>query len=53
MNWEAAGALGEILGAIGVILTLVYLAIQIKRNTAALRVNAMQDLSQASVELSL
>ena len=33
MNWEALGAIGEIVGAIGVIATLAYLAIQIRQNT--------------------
>ena len=31
MNWEAAGAIGEIVGALGVILTLVYLSTQIRQ----------------------
>jgi len=35
MNWEAAGAIGEIVGAIGVIGTLLYLAIQVRSSTAA------------------
>ena len=30
MNWEAIGAVGEILGAIAVVLTLGYLAVQIR-----------------------
>ena len=30
MNWEAIGAIGETLGAVGVIATLVYLAVQIR-----------------------
>ena len=30
MNWEAVGAVGEILGAVAVVLTLVYLAIQVR-----------------------
>ena len=30
MNWDAVGAVGEILGALGVLLTLVYLAIQVR-----------------------
>ncbi len=30
MNWEAIGAVGEILGAIAVVLTLAYLAIQVR-----------------------
>ncbi|MDA1372383.1 MAG: hypothetical protein O2971_16680 [Proteobacteria bacterium] len=30
MNWEAIGAIGEILGAFAVVATLVYLATQIR-----------------------
>ena len=33
MNWEAIGAIGEVVGALAVLLTLVYLAIQIRQNT--------------------
>jgi hypothetical protein len=36
MNWEAVGAIGEIVGAIGVIVTLGYLGFQIRQNTAQL-----------------
>lgn len=32
MNWEAIGAVGEILGAIAVLLSLAYLAVQIRQN---------------------
>ena len=35
MNWEAIGAIGEILGALAVLVTLLYLAIQVRQNTAA------------------
>jgi hypothetical protein len=37
MNWEAIGAIGEVLGAIGVICTLLYLTVQIRQNTRALQ----------------
>ena len=37
MNWEAIGAIGEVLGAIGVIVTLAYLAVQIRQNTRDIR----------------
>jgi len=37
MNWEALGATAELLGAIGVIATLVYLAVQIRQNSHQLR----------------
>lgn len=33
MNWDAAGAIGEIVGALAVVITLVYLAIQVRQNT--------------------
>ena len=42
MNWEAIGAVGEVAGAIGVIATLLYLSVQIRQNTRAMR-GATQD----------
>ena len=36
MDWEAAGAIGEILGALTVVATLYYLARQIRQNSASL-----------------
>jgi hypothetical protein len=37
MDWQAIGAIGEMLAAAGVILTLVYLAAQIRQNTRSQR----------------
>jgi hypothetical protein len=37
MNWDAIGAGAELLGAIGVILTLIYLARQIRHNSQQLK----------------
>ena len=48
MNWDAIGAIGEILGAIAVLLTLAYLAVQIRQNTQAVRASAL-DASVTSV----
>jgi len=36
MNWDAVGAVAEILGALGVIVTIAYLAIQIRQNSKLL-----------------
>lgn len=36
MNWEAMGAIGEIVGAAGVIITLAYLAVQVRQNSRQL-----------------
>lgn len=33
MNWEAIGAVGEIIGALGVIASLFYVAYQVRQNT--------------------
>jgi hypothetical protein len=43
MNWEAIGAMGETIGALAVLITLVYLALQIRQNTHQIRVSATQD----------
>ena len=45
MNWDAIGALGEVIGAIAVVVTLIYLAAQIKQNTHALKSSTFQDIS--------
>jgi hypothetical protein len=45
MNWEAIGAIGEIVGAIAVVITLVYLSVQMRTNTAA--------INQASIQATL
>lgn len=36
MNWDAMGAIGEVLGAMAVVLTLFYLARQVHQNSEAL-----------------
>jgi hypothetical protein len=56
MNWEAIGAVGEVLGAVGVIVTLGYLAVQIRQTNVNTRAQARQTLidtwSVASWELA-
>ena len=37
MNWEAIGAIGEILGAAAVVVSLIYLATQVRQNTKVAR----------------
>ena len=37
MNWEAIGAIGELVGAVAVVVTLIYLAGQLKQNTKAMQ----------------
>ena len=53
MNWDAIGAIGEIVGAIAVVATLIYFAIQMRQYTTGLRsatFNAtMQEFNQINV----
>lgn len=44
MNWEAIGAIGEVLGAAAVVVTLGYLAVQIRQNSQAVKNSAAQSL---------
>ena len=51
MNWEAIGAIGEIVGALTVVVTVAYLALQIRQNTAALRSTATQGASEQAADI--
>jgi hypothetical protein len=37
MNWESIGAVGELIGAFAVVITLIYLSTQTRENTKAVR----------------
>lgn len=45
MNWEAISAIGEFVSAVAVIVTIGYLAIQVRQNTTALRSVATQGVT--------
>ena len=53
MNWEALGAVGELVGAVGVVATLVYLALQIRQNTSATKTASFQATTDALNEVNL
>lgn len=42
MNWEAIGAIGEVVGAVAVVATLIYLIAQLKQNTAGIHAATIQ-----------
>lgn len=44
MNWNAVGAVAELIAAIGVIVSLLYLAAQVRHGTAVARRNAAHEL---------
>lgn len=45
MNWDAVAAVGEILGAVAVVISLIYLARQIQIQNQQSRVAAMHEIS--------
>ncbi len=48
MNWEAISAVSEIIGAVAVVVSLIYVAAQIRQNTRMMRTAAKQSLTEAS-----
>jgi len=46
MNWDAIGATGEWAGAIAVVATLGYLAVQIRQNASSMRSSAELEASR-------
>lgn len=47
INWEAIGAIGEIVGALAVVASLIYLATQIAVQNREARIASMHDISSA------
>ena len=48
MNWEAISAIGEIVGATAVVITLGYLAVQIRQSTRVAQADMTKDVFPAS-----
>jgi len=46
------GSLGEFIGAIGVVITLFYLALQIRHNTRAVRSSMHQDMIESTLRIA-
>ena len=44
MNWEAIGAVGEIIGAVAVVVSLIYLATQLRQSNELARENAYREV---------
>ncbi len=53
MEWQAIGAIGEILGAIAVLATLIYLAAQIKQNTASVVTATYESMMSGITDINL
>ena len=53
MNWDALGAIGEIVGAVAVIATLLYLAIQIREARLLTKSTSLQNAVSSFNELNV
>ena len=53
MNWDAIGALGELISAFAVLATLVYLSVQVRQAKNSIRDNARTARFQADMDLLL
>jgi hypothetical protein len=53
MSLQDWGAFGEVLGAIAVFLSLIYLALQIRQNTRTVAANTIQNLSESYREMNI
>jgi hypothetical protein len=51
MNLQDIGSIGELIGAVAVIFSLVYLAMQIRQNTKAVRIQTYQAIMDSSNRL--
>jgi hypothetical protein len=51
MNWDAVGAFGEILGATAVVISVVYLAVQIRNQTVESKLAATRELAGKRAEI--
>jgi hypothetical protein len=53
VNWDAIGAIGEIVGAIAVVATLLYLAAQTRINTNAVKTSTFFEANESLAEMQL
>jgi hypothetical protein len=50
MTLQDFGALGEVVGAVGVVVSLLYLSVQVRQNTRSLRASTYQSFSEYFAE---
>jgi hypothetical protein len=47
LNWEAISAIGQVVGAVAVVISLIYVASEVRRNTRATQLAAMRSMHDA------
>jgi hypothetical protein len=53
MNWEAIAAISQLVGTIGVILTLAFLAVQVRGNTKVANAQARHSISEFVLRIAI
>jgi hypothetical protein len=53
MNWEAVAAISQLVGTIGVIITLIFLAVQVRANTRVANAQARQSISEFVLRIAI
>ena len=51
MNWEATSAVAEVIGVIAVVVSLVYLSVQIRQNTKVAKAATRQAIAESTEKL--
>ena len=46
MNWDAIGAIGELAAAVAVVITLVYLSVQLKQVSKGMHLSGIRDVNE-------
>jgi len=50
VNWDAVGAIGEVLGSLAVICSIFYLAVQVRHATGVAKASTQQSAAQMSID---
>ena len=53
MDWDAIGAIGEIVGATAVVLSLFYVGLQVRQSATAVRGQTYESLSASAIDVTM
>ena len=51
VNWDAIGAIAELVGAAAVFISIIYLAIQVRHNSTDIRSGGYQSAAQSGIQV--
>jgi hypothetical protein len=50
MNWDAVGAIAEVAGVLGIVISLVYVGVQVRQNTMQLRQDNLRETMRGTLD---